>query len=262
MKITPQDVMKLRQKSDLGIMECKTALEEAEGDMSLAEDNLRKRGLSKMDGRVDRESSEGCIAIVFTSDHSKCAIVEISAETDFTAKSKNFVYMVADVAQRALTQRVGSVEKTGTMQSIIDDIRVIMKENILWRRGEVFEGGTIGSYLHHDSKTGVIVQVDGNIDEGALHKICLHVASVVPAPLGITDNNIPGVILAKEQEIAKAQASDKPEKIAEKMVAGKIRKYLDSVVLLRQSLVMDDKIQIKDVLAGASIRRFVKYKVG
>ncbi len=260
MKITPQDVMKLRQKSGLGIMDCKTALEEAEGDMELAEDNLRKKGLSKMDGRVDRESSEGCITIAFTNDLSKCAIIEVTTETDFTANSTNFVYMVDDVSQLALMQPAGSVEKTDTMQNVIDDIRVITKENILYRRGEVFEGGTIGSYVHHDGKTGVVVQVDGEIDDAVLHKICLHVAAVVPAPLGI--NDIPDAILDKELEIAKAQAVGKPENIAEKMVEGKIRKYLDSVVLLRQSLVMDTKTRIKDVLAGASIRKFVKYQVG
>jgi len=260
MKITPQDVMKLRQKSGLGIMECKTTLKEADGDMTLAEDNLRKKGLSKMDGRVDRELSEGRITILFTSDRSKCVIVEVNTETDFTAKNTNFVYMVEDVAQLALIQRAGSVKKTGIMQDVIDNIRVITKENILWRRGEVFEGGTIGSYVHHDGKTGVVVQVDDEIDTDVLHKICLHVAAVVPAPLGI--NDVPDAILDKELEIAKAQAAGKPEKIAEKMVEGKIRKYLDSVVLLRQLLVMDDKTRIKDMLAVASIRKFVKYQVG
>lgn len=262
MEITSKDVMKLRQKSGLGIMDCKTALKEAGGDMELAEDNLRKKGLSKMDGRVDRESSEGCISTSFNfNDRSKCAIVQINTETDFTAKNKDFVYMVGDVALLALMQRAGSVEKTNTMQKVIDVIRINMKENILWRRGEVFEGGTIGSYVHHDRKTGVVVQVDGEIDDAVLHKICLHVAAVVPEPLGINDADISATALAKEREIAKSQAAGKPEKIAEKMVAGKIQKYLDSVVLLRQSLVMDTKMRIKDMLAGASIRQFVKYKV-
>lgn len=262
---SPNDVMILREKSGLGLMECKVALQEADGDMTVAEDNIRKQGLSKMDGCVDRDASEGCIAVAFTDDRSKCAIVEINTETDFTAKNDAFVAMATEIAQMALNQPIGTVEKTDDMQARVDDLRVTTKENAMWRRGFVLGAGKLGAYVHHDRKTGVVVECDGNVDDDTIRKLCLHVTAVVPAPLGVTDDDIPEHVLDKEREIAKAQAvaSGKPENIAHKMVDGKIRKYLDSIVLLRQSLVMDDSTQIKDVLPnGSTIRQFVKYKVG
>ena len=233
--------------------------------MALAEENLRKKGLSKMDGRVDRESSDGRVAVAMNDDASKCAIVEVNTETDFTAKNDTFLAMVEDVAQRALQQPAGDVQKTDEMQVRIDDLRVTTKENVAWRRGRVFDGGKIGYYVHHDGKTGVVVQVDGEIDQDTLRKICLHVASHDPAPIAVTPDDVPAEILAKEREIAKAQAmaSGKPENIAEKMVDGKIAKYLDGVVLLRQSLVMDAEKKIKDLLPpGTAVTGFVKYRVG
>jgi elongation factor Ts len=264
-KINPQDVMALRQKSGLGLMECKAALEEADGDMALAEVNLRKKGLSKMDGYVDRESAEGCVAVAFTSDHSRCAIVQVNTETDFTAKNDAFIAAADDVARMALTQPAGVVEPTSEMRTRIDELRITTKENVKWRRGCAFEGGRLGTYIHHDRKIGVVVQIDGDINDDVLHRLCLHVASVFPAPAGVNDDDVPDELIAKERNIAKAQAmeSGKPEHIAEKMVDGKIRKYLNSVVLIRQSLVMDDGTQVKDLLpSGTSIRQFVKYRVG
>ena len=263
--INPKDIMTLRKKSGLGLMECKIALEKANGDMALAEDNIRTDGLSNMDGRDDRDASEGCIAVAFNDDRSKCAIVEINTETDFTAKNVNFVAMSADIAQFALGQPAGDVEKTDEMQTRIDDLRITTKENVTWRRGIVFEGGRIGTYVHHDGKTGVAVQVDSDIDDEVLHKLCLHVASADPAPLSVSDDGIPKDVLSKERKIANAQAikSGKPESIAEKIVHGKIGKFLDSVVLLRQSFVMDKNKQIKELLpSGTTITNFVKFTVG
>jgi elongation factor Ts len=263
--INPKDVMTLRQKSGLGLMECKAALEKANGDMALAEDNIRKDGLSKMDGRVDRDASEGCIAVALSDDLSKCAIVEINTETDFTARNDGFVAMARDVAHLALGQPAGDVELTDDMQTQINDLRVTTKENVTWRRGAVLDGGRIGTYVHHDGKTGVAVQVDGNLDDDILHKLCLHVASADPAPLSVNDSEIPEDVLAKEREIAKAQAtkSGKPDIIVQKMVNGKIAKFFDSVVLLRQPFVMGGNKKINDLLPnGVTITRFVKYTVG
>ncbi|MEZ6104214.1 MAG: translation elongation factor Ts [Pirellulaceae bacterium] len=264
-KIDPKDVMALRRKSGLGLMECKAALEKANGDMVIAEDNMRKDGLSKMDGRIDRNASDGCIAVAATDDLSKCAIVEINSETDFTAKNDSFVAMAIEIAQLALRQPAGDVEKTNEMQNRVDDLRVTTKENVTWRRGIVLDGGQIGTYVHHDRKTGVAVQVDRKIDNTVLRKLCLHVASADPAPLCVNVAGVPEDVLAKEREIAMAQAtkSSKPDAIVEKMVDGKIAKFLDGVVLLRQPFVMDGNNRIMDLLPnGVTIQRFVKYTVG
>ena len=137
--------MTLRQKSGLGLMECKAALEKANGDMALAEDNIRKDGLSKMDGRADRDATDGCIAVALNDDRSKCAVVEINTETDFTAKNHSFLTMATDIAQLALLQPAGDVQKTDQIQSRVDDLRITTKENVIWRRGIVIEGGEIGN---------------------------------------------------------------------------------------------------------------------
>lgn len=246
-------------------MECKAALEKTNGDMALAEDNIRRNGLSKMDGNVHRPASDGCIAVVATDDLSKCAIVEINTETDFTARNEGFVAMATDIAQLALRQPAGDVERTDGMQNRIDDLRLTTKENVTWRRGVVLEGGRIGSYVHHDRKTATLVQVDGDIDDNILRKLCLHVASADPAPLCVVCDDLPDDLLAKEREIAKAQATrtGKPDNIVDKMIEGKIAKFLDGVVLLRQPFVMDGDKRIEDLLPkGAKIKRFVKYTVG
>ncbi len=262
--VDAQDVMKLRQKTKLGLMKCKAALEEANGDMALAEMNLRKEGLPGSDAPEDHEFSEGCIAVALNEDGSKCAIVEINTQTDFTARNDTFVAMAADLAQLALEQHAGQVEKTVEMQDRIDQLRSTTRENVSWRRGIVLAGGRIGTYIHHDRKTGVAVQIEGSIDDVVLHQLCLHVASADPAPLSVTEEGIPQDRLANEREIAAAQAmnSGKPEAIAERIMHGKLEKFLDSVVLLRQRFVMDSDKQIKDLLPpGTIIQRFVKFRI-
>ncbi len=181
--VNVQDVMKLRQETKLGLMKCKAALEEANGDMALAEMNLRKEGLAGSDAPEDHEFSEGCIAVALNEDSSKCAIVEINTQTDFTAWNETFVAMAADLARLAFEQHAGQIEKTAEMQDRIDQLRSTTRENVSWRRGIVLEGGRIGTYIHHDRKTGVAVQIEGSIDDVMLHQLCLHVASADPAPL-------------------------------------------------------------------------------
>ena len=267
MAISAKDVMALRKATGLGMMESKAALEEAGGDMQAAQDLLRKKGLAKMDGRADRASAEGKVAIAVAPDGSKGAIVEINTETDFTASNEAFVKMTQSIADEALKQGAGDVEKTDAMQSLIDEIRLTTKENAQFANGKVLapSGGKVGSYVHFTGKIAVLIETEGDADETLLKDLCMHVSAISPSPLGVTEDEVPADIIAKEREIAKAQAmeSGKPEEIAEKMVEGKIRKYLDSVVLLRQPFVKDDKKQIKDLLPkGTTIKQFVRYQVG
>lgn len=263
--IDPKDIMTLRQKSGLTLMACKAALENANGDIALAESNIRKAGLSNMDGNVHRPANQGCIAVAASEDCSKCSIVEINTETDFTAKNDGFVAMANDIARLALQQVAGDVVKTEGMQNRVDDLRLATKENVTWRRAKVFDGGKMGSYVHHDRKTGVVVQVDGEIDSDTLRKLCLHVASAYPAPRYIDDSSVPADVIANESDIARAQAlaSGRPANIIEKMVEGKLAKFLDGIVLMRQRFVMNEDMQIKDIIPkGVTVRQFAKYVVG
>ncbi len=264
MAISAKDVMALRKATGLGMMESKAALEEAGGDMQAAQDLLRSKGLAKMDGRADRESAEGKVAVAVSPDGSKGAIVEINTETDFTASNEAFVKLTQDVANLALEQDAGDVEKTDAMQALIDEVRLVTKENVQFKAGKVL-AGNVGSYIHFTGKIAVLIEVEGDADSDLLKDLCMHVSAASPTPLGVNEDEVPADILAKEREIAKAQAieSGKPEAIAEKMVEGKIRKYLDSVVLTRQPFVKDDKKQIKDLLPkGTTIKQFARYHVG
>ena len=267
MAISAKDVMALRRKSGLGMMECKKALTEADGDMQKAEDMLRQKGLAKMDGRTDRQSCEGLIAVALRDDGAKAAIVQVNTETDFTAGTDAFKAMTATVAAEALAQEVGQVATTDAIQQAIDDVRLTTKENVQFDRGRVVGDGSgkVGAYVHHNGKVGALVELDGEAPRQLLTDLCMHVVAIVPTPLGISDQDVAPEIVAKESEIFKAQAleSGKPEHIAEKMVAGKLRKFYEDNVLLKQKFVRDDKQQIKDILPdGVTIKSFVRMHLG
>ncbi|MEM7680385.1 MAG: translation elongation factor Ts [Planctomycetota bacterium] len=265
--ISAKDVAKLRQASGLGMMECKKALTEAEGDFDRAAEIIRTKYKTKMEGRSDRESTEGRVAIAVADDRTKGAIVQINTETDFTANNDKFVDMAQKVADLALQADPGQAQTTDAISAVIDEVKLVTQENIQFGQGQVFggPGKKVGSYAHFTGRTGVLIEVDGDCPEDTLKDLCMHVSAIVPAPLGVTEDDIPAETLEAEKKIAKQEAieSGKPEEIAEKMVNGKMRKYLDSVALLRQPFVKDDKKQIKDILpAGATITRFVKYQIG
>ncbi len=267
MAISAKDVMALRKATGLGMMESKAALEEAGGDMQKATDLLRTKGLAKMDGRTDRASAEGKVAAAIADDRSKGALVEVNTETDFTANNDAFVSMTQTLANQALQQEPGEVTTTDDMKAAIDEVRLTTKENAQFGKGVVFGGSgkTVGSYVHFTGKVGVLIEVEGQADDTLLKDLCMHISAVSPAPLGVTEDEVPQDVVDKERDIAKAQAmeSGKPENIAEKMVEGKIRKFLDEVVLLRQGFVKDDKVQIKSLLPdGVTIKRFARYQVG
>ncbi len=267
MAITAKDVMALRQRTGLGMMECKSALGETDGDIDKAIDLLRQRGLAKMDSRAGRESAEGKIAAAISPEGNKGAIVEINTETDFTAGNQEFINMVNQIALMAIEQNPGNIEKNQAMQEAIDNVRLTTKENIQFGRGTVLGTGrsTVGSYVHFTGKIGVLVEIEGSMPDNLIKDLCMHISAISPVPLGVTENDIPADIIDKEREIAKAQAieSGKPENIAEKMVEGKLRKFYDETVLLRQPFIKDDTKQIKDLIPdGCTIKSFVRYQVG
>ena len=271
MAITAKDVQTLRQRSGLGMMECKQALEEVDGDLDKAVDLLRQRGLSKMDARTDRTSAEGKVAVAVSDDKSKGAIVEVNTETDFTAGNDQFKAMLDTIVAEALKQDPGEVTANDAMQAAIDEVRITTKENVQFGRGMVLggSGATVGSYVHFTGKIGVLIELTtsggGSADEDLLKDLCMHISAASPAPLGVNEDEIPEELVEKERAVAKQQAMDsgKPEHIAEKMVEGKIRKYYDEVVLLRQPFIKDDKKQVKDLLPnGTEIKQFARYQVG
>ena len=267
--ITAKDVNELRQSTGLGMMECKAALVETNGDKQAAIDLLRKKGLAKMDSRADRESKQGRVFAATSADGSKAALVELNTETDFTANADPVKAAGAKIAELAVAGAAGEVTKTDAMQSAVDDVRLTTKENIQFSRGVVLggPGKTVGSYVHFTGQIGVIIEAEAGgqtLPPELLKELCMHISAATPVPLGVRDEDIDPAILDKEREIAKAQAieSGKPAQIAEKMVEGKVRKFLEETVLLKQPFIKDDKKKVGDLLPkGVTITRFARYQI-
>ena len=267
-EVNAKDVMNLRNRTGLPMMACKAALAEASGDVEKAEELLRKQLKGKMEARTDRAAGEGRIAIHSTGE--AAAIVEIRAETDFTAKSEKFVGACKKVAElAALEGHAGDVPVASKMTALIDDVRISTGENCSYARGHKFVQdpgtGAFGSYVHHDGKTGVLIQAEGSISDETLRQVCMHITAAVPRPQGISANDVPANIVEKERRfrIEQAMESGKPKEIAEKMVEGGMRKFFEEVALLEQPFVMDQTKKIKDIVgAKARIVAFLRWQVG
>lgn len=257
-----KDVMALRQKTGMGMMECKKALTETDGDMAAAEEWLRENAKGKMETRTERATGEGRIGVAIDGD--KAVIVEIRTETDFTAKNEDFASMVDDVTKMALQQPAGDVSATDDMAKRIDDVRLTTRENVNFARGVKLEGGSFGCYVHHDGKRAALVQVDGGSADGELLKgICQHI--VFHDPSGISEEDVAAEKIEeiRTEALAEAKESGKPDEIAGKIADGKVRKFLEETTLLNQKYVLDESKQVKELLpAGVTIKKFIRYTLG
>jgi elongation factor Ts len=272
MSITAAMVKELRERTSSGMMECKKALVESNGDMELAIENMRKSGLAKADKKSGRIAAEGLIGVKVSPDGKAVAMADVNCETDFVAKSEDFVAFVNDVTNALLKSDVRSDEELLAMAlangTSVDEVRrgLIAKlgENITVRRFEKYQtasGGT-ACYLH-GSKIGVIVELAKENNE--LGKdIAMHIAASKPSY--VSEDLVPGDIIDKEKEIFQAQSAEsgKPADIIEKMIAGQIRKFLAEVTLLGQPFIKDDKMTVGKLVSGKDnqVIRFVRFEVG
>ena len=287
MAITSQLVKELREATGVGMMDCKKALVENDGDMEAAIDWLRSRGLAKAAKKADRVAAEGLIAVA--SEGTKAAVIELNSETDFVARNDEFQNLVRTVSEVALTtdgtlDAVKGADFPGTGRTVEGEItEAIAKigENMHLRRADSMsvEAGVIGTYVHaaiapNLGKIGILVGLESTGDKAVLEnlgrQLAMHVAAASPSPLAVTKEELPEDVVAHERAIFKEQAiqSGKPAEIAEKMVEGRMRKYYEEVCLLAQTFVIDGESVIADVIkaaekdAGAPIavtgfRRFV-----
>lgn len=269
--ISASMVMELRQRTGLGMMECKKALIEAGGDLAKAEELLRIRSGAKASKAADRVAAEGVIGLAVAPDGKAGAIVEVNCETDFVARNDDFLAFVdelaglvasaapADVAAlSALPMGASTVEATRT------ELVGRIGENMSIRRfARVAAEGRLASYVHGGSKIGVLIDVDGG-DEALAKDLAMHVAASKPRAL--SKSGVPADDVERERSIAqqKAAESGKPAEIVAKMVEGAIQKYLKEVTLLGQPFVKDDKLTVEQLLArrGARVARFELYVVG
>lgn len=264
-EINAKDVMKLRNATGLPMMECKKALAEAEGDFEQAENLLRLKLKGKMDKRTERAAAEGAIAIAQSGD--SLAMVEVRAETDFTARNERFLKAAQKIAELALQGPEGETSPTDDMTAAIDDVRISTGENCAIARvlKMTNAGGKFGTYIHHDGKTAAVVEVEGDASDEVLRDVCMHITAGVPAvPLGVTPDDIPVEAAEKEKafRLQQAMESGKPKEIAEKIVEGGMRKYFEEVALALQPFVKDPSTTVGDLVKGATIKSFRRWMVG
>lgn len=266
--ITAKDVNALRQKTGMGMMECKKALTDADGDVDKAVELLRERAGGKMDTR-DAEAAEGAIAVSRNAD--AIAVVKVMTETDFSARNEDFLAKVQKIADAVLAaDAVGDVPADAAMEQLIEDLRITIKENITLGQAVRFAAPRFASYMHTDRKSAAVVTAEGEVDDDTLRGLCMHVTAAVPplcpAPLAIDADGLPpeSVDAAKKAFTDEAQATGKPPEIAEKIAAGKINKWVAEHTLLGQTYIkeLDAKKPVKHyVPAGATITGFARFAV-
>lgn len=265
-------VKELRERTSSGMMECKKALVEANGDMELAIENMRKAGLAKADKKSGRIAAEGIIGVQVSDNGKSVAIIDINCETDFVAKADDFVNFVKSVSNALLNANIETEEQLLAMPLedgvTVDEMRrgLISKlgENITIRRFEKYntqEGGT-ACYLH-GNKIGVIVELA--VADAELGKdVAMHIAA--SKPICVSEDQVSPETIEKEKEIFAAQAAEsgKPAEIIEKMVLGRVSKFLAEVTLLGQPFIKDDKITVGKLAAskGNRVIRFSRFEVG
>lgn len=271
MSITAAMVKELRERTGVGMMECKSALSETGGDMEKAVDLLRAKGMAKADKKAGRTAAEGTIAIVVSDDKKRAAIVEANCETDFVGKSPEFNEFAKAVAQAALDGNISDMDALMAAKladgKTVDERRreLIAKigENMSIRRFELVEtSGVLGTYRHGD-KIGVVVNLEGG-DESLGKDLAMHIAA--SRPLAVDASGIDAQTIERERAIAeqKAAESGKPANIVEKMVEGAIRKFMEDVTLLSQAFVKNPDQTVAQLLKSnnATVKHFIRLEVG
>ena len=263
--ISASQVKELREKTGLGLMDCKKALEEANGDLDLAVEELRKTSGLKASKKSSRSAADGLIGI--KTSEGKSFMVEINCETDFVARDDSFNLFMQEVLEIVSTNGDKSLEEL--LKSGIEEKRekLVQKlgENIVVRRAtaSLDNADSSGIYLHSNNKIGTIISLKGGTEEVA-KDIAMHAAAT--DPMAISPSDIPEDVIEKEREIYKAQSeeSGKPADIIEKMIEGKVRKFVSEVSLTEQDFVKDPGLKINDILKDndASIIGFTRFEVG
>jgi elongation factor Ts len=271
MSITAEAVKQLRERTGAGMMECKKALVETNGDLDAAAELMRKQGLAKADKKAARVAAEGVVALEKSTDGKTAAMVEINCETDFVARESDFQGFSSDVVKATLGANPADLEalnalKLGSGETVDERRRALIAkigENISVRRHAILDtAGFLGTY-RHGTRIGVLVAIEGGSAELA-YDLAMHVAASNPDYLSAAD--VPAEIVAKEREIEteKALAEGKPAEIVAKMVEGRIRKTLNEKALLGQPFVKDPDQTIEKLLkaAKAEIKAFRRFEVG
>jgi elongation factor Ts len=279
MAVAAKDVQELRARTNVGMMDCKKALEEADGDMDKAIELLRTRGIAKAEGRSGRVAKEGVIASFVTADGRTGVLLEVNSETDFVARTAEFQDFVNATTQHLATASADSVEDLlgqahasgKSVQDMLSELIAQCGENVTVRRFDRYDleaDGLVATYIHTGSKLGVMVELTGPVSEAVpsfAKDVSMHIAA--SAPVAVSREDVDQVRVERERGIFKEQAlgEGKPEKVIDRIVEGRIEKYFQEVCLLEQPFVKDPDRTVKGMVAdleGVQIRRFVRFVLG
>ena len=271
-QITASLVKELRERTGAGMMDCKKALQQTDGDVEKAIDYLRENGIAKAAKKADRIAAEGLSYIEVKGN--KAVILEINSETDFVAKNEKFVALVKNVADAILTAEPKNLEEAlkveaqgGTVEAVINEGIATIGEKLSLRRFEVVtktDADAFGAYSHMGGKIGVLTLVEGSTDETAAKDVAMHIAAL--APRYLDESEVPADVLEHEKKVLTEQALNegKPANIVEKMIAGRINKFLEEITVVKQKFVKDDSFTVEKFVAskGGKLTKFVRYEVG
>ena len=301
MPISAKQVKELRDRTGLGMMDCKAALQEADGDLEQAIDALRRKSALKAAKKASRTAAQGLLGLKVAADGKRAALVEVNIETDFAARNPKFIAFVDRVAAAALEAAADGAELASTpdrgarppsesaalrpaapddhpraglrhrlVSAFTEEREALVQEigeNINVRRAEALAAATgcIGSYLHNDGRKGALVEL--SVDDAELGRdLAMHITAHDPTPLVVRSADLDASVIAKEREIFAAQAADsgKPPNIVEKIVEGRVRKFLAEVSLIDQAFIKDGELKVGKLLGakGAETRRFARLEVG
>jgi elongation factor Ts len=285
MSITAEVVRQLREETGAGMMDCKSALVEAGGEMEAAREILRKKGLAAAAKKAGRTAADGAVGSYIAADGRAGVIVEVNCETDFVAKTPDFQALVKDIAEHvaqnapadaaALAEQPFAKEPGKTVGQLVTEKIAVIKENIVIRRFVRYEAsgdGLVAAYIHPPAaKVGVLVELArGSADAAALQAlakdVAMHVAAASPAAaLYVAKDEVPADVLEKEKEIYRAQAaaSGKPANVVDKIAEGKVKEYYGTFCLLEQPYIREPKQTVGQHLAGkATVKRFTRFRLG
>lgn len=274
MTVTASMVKELREKTGAGMMDCKKALQEVNGDMDQAIDYLREKGISKAAKKADRIAAEGSAHTL--TDGNRAVLIEVNCETDFVTKNDQFKSLLSEIAKHLLSQNPANVEEAlqqplhgegETLETFINNNIAKIGEKLSLRRfviAEKTDNDVFGAYTHMGGNIGVLTVLEGTTDEAFAKDIAMHIAAVNPR--FVSRDAVDAETVEKEREVLKQQALNegKPEKIVEKMVEGRLGKFFEEICLLEQSFVKDPDQKVKALVSnkGASITEFARYEVG
>ncbi len=273
MAITAQMVKELREKTGAGMMDCKKALQEVDGDMEKAIDFLREKGIAKAAKKGDRIAAEGLVSIV--AEGNEAVIFEVNSETDFVAKNEGFQTLVKELGEHILKNKPASVEEAtaqtmengATVEAHINAAIAKIGEKLSLRRFEIktkTDADAFGAYLHMGGRIGVLTVIEGTTDEAAAKDVSMHIAAINPKY--ISRDEVSAEEVERERQVLTQQALNegKPENIVAKMVEGRLGKYFEDVCLLDQTFVKNPDQKVRQFVEskGGTVREFVRYEVG